>query len=175
MNHYKFLLLPCLAASFLYLSGCGEKLPPGMPKLYRTTITITQDGNPLEGAHVIVVNDDFASQPWSAGGVTSSSGSIDLKTEGKYPGVPAGTYRVTVRKTEGPPGVELPKNLSTDEEIQEYDRIIKQIQENSFDVVDEKFMELQNTPLKLEVNGVTNQTFDVSPAVKNKIQLGPSA
>ena len=175
MNISKYVLLTSVGVSLLFLAGCGQKLPPGMPKLYQTTITIMQDGKPLAGAAVNVVNDDFATNPWTAGGITDANGVISLKTEGQYLGVPAGKYSVSVRKTEGPEGLELPKNPSSDEEIREYDRIMKQIQENSFHVVDDQFMDAKNSPLKLEVKGTTKETFDVSPAVKNKVVLGPSA
>ena len=41
-------VLAALAAAV----GCGPKLPDGMPKLNPTTITVIQDGKPLEGAMV---------------------------------------------------------------------------------------------------------------------------
>ncbi len=172
---YRSLFLLSLAALFMLSSGCGQKLPKGMPKLYKTQLTITQDGKPLEGANVVVTSANFASAPWSSGGITDASGSVILKTEGQYDGVPIGSYVVTVTKIEGPPGLELPKNSKTDADFREYDRILKQIEDNSVEVVDKQFMNMKTTPLKLEVKGKTNETFDVSPAVKNKIERGPSA
>ena len=150
--------------------GCGQKLPPGMPTLYKTTLVVTQDGAPLADASVVVVNEDFTSSPWSSGGVTDAAGQVVLKTEGQYTGVPAGKYIVTVTKIVGPPGLELPKNVNTDEEIRERDKIQKQIENNSFHIVDEKFMTAKSTPLKIEVPKKSSEiTIDVSPAVKVKV------
>ena len=168
MFHYKSLLFSCVAASLL-AAGCGEGLPPGMPKLYKTTITIVQDGSPLTGASVVAISANFETAPWTSGGITDKSGSVVLKTQGQYRGIPAGTYLVTVSKTEGPPDLELPKRPNTDEEIREYDKIQKQIENNSFQVVDEKYTKQNLTPLKLEIKGTTHETFDVSPAVKVKV------
>jgi len=173
MLHYKLPLFSCVAVSFLF-AGCGERLPPGMPKLYKTTITIVQDGNPLVGASVVAISDNFETTPWTSGGVTDESGSVELKTQGRYRGMPAGTYLVTVSKIEGPLGLELPQKPNTDEEIREYDRIQKQIESNSFHIVDEKYMKQDSTPLKLEIKGTTRERFDVSPAVKVKVPLSVS-
>lgn len=63
----------------------------------------------------------------------------------------------------------LPQKQSTNEEIREYERIRKQIEDNSFYTVEDKFMKPDTTPLKLDVQGKTQQTFDVSPAVTVKV------
>lgn len=33
----------------VFIGGCGEKLPEGLPKLVPVKMTVIQDGNPLEG------------------------------------------------------------------------------------------------------------------------------
>lgn len=175
MSHFKHIVLLSMVASLLtFAVGCGQKLPPGMPKLYKTTIVIMQDGKPLPEANVVVVHEDFTSNPWTSGGVTDSEGKVLLKTEGQYVGVPQGNYLVAVSKVEGPPGLELPKNVNTDAEIRAYDKIFKEIQDNSVEVVDKKFMDSKATPLKIEVQAKSSEhILDVSPAVKNKVERGP--
>jgi hypothetical protein len=44
---------------------------------------------------------DGGSSPWAVGGTTDASGKVSLVTHGKYPGVPAGKYKVCVFKVEG--------------------------------------------------------------------------
>ena len=167
---YRYVILSCLFVSAsLLLIGCGgEKLPPGMPKLYPATITVIQDGQPLEGASVILLNTD-PSTTWSAGGITNQNGKITLRTLGRYDGAPAGKYRVTVKKTESP-DITLPAEMPDDpEERREYNRLVKEIAENTFYVVDPKFgldqtiLEVEITPLDLNVS------VDVSPVVRIKV------
>lgn len=90
MHYSRIFLFSYIAVSLLFVTGCGERLPPGMPKLYKTIITITQDGKPLEGAQVIAVSEDFANAPWTSGGITDATGIVELKTEGRYSGIPIG-------------------------------------------------------------------------------------
>jgi hypothetical protein len=150
---------------FPVLTGCNkEAQPKGLPKLYPTTLTIIQDGVPLVDANIVVVNENYASNPWSAGGVTDERGQVHLRTEGKYSGAPAGTYKVMVTKIEEP-DIELPEDSTSPEYIKK----IKEIENNTFAVVDDKFTKLDATPLKVEITPSSkNFELDVSPAVRKK-------
>ena len=154
--------------------GCGEKLPPGIPKLYPVTITITQDGKPLDGAEVFLLNLDTTVE-WPVGATTNASGVAILRTYGQYVGAPAGQYKVTVRKTETP-DLELPVEVPTDHaELMEYNRTMQEIRDNTYDLVEEQFMRLARTPLAVEIT--PNQLkleLDVSPAVRNKVATSAS-
>jgi len=152
-------------------SGCGgEKFPPGMPKLYPATITVIQDGKPLDGAGVILLNVD-PSALWSVGGITDKDGTVKLRTEGRYNGAPLGKYKVSVEKMETP-DITMPGEPSNREEEKEYNRILKEMADKTFYVVDRKYalgvseLEVEITPtnLKLEVN--------VGPAVRIKLPTG---
>ena len=178
MRHYPtiYCVLFALTLSF---SGCGgEQLPPGMPKLYPATLTVMQDGKPLAGARVTMMNTD-PEVNWPTGGTTDNNGVIRLMTMGRYNGAPAGTYRVYVSKIEMP---EIPDILRSDppsgpdgrpdqDVRQEYNRLVREINENSFYVVDPKFaltpgnegstgLEVEIAPSNFRV------TVDVSPAVR---------
>ncbi|MDR0869908.1 MAG: carboxypeptidase-like regulatory domain-containing protein [Planctomycetaceae bacterium] len=156
----------------LLLSGCGTKLPPGMPKLYPAKLLITQDNAPLAKATVTVISSD-AARPFNAGGQTDENGALQLRTEGQYPGIPAGEYAVTVSKAEGP-DLALPTVANTDEEIAAYDKVVAEIVKNTFIVVDPKFSDIKTTPLKLEIKkGQNSITLDVSPKVKLKPPKAP--
>jgi hypothetical protein len=146
-------------------SGCSrETFPPNLPKLYPATITVVQDGQPLNGASVVVINEDYASSPWAAGGVTNEQGQVRLRTEGKYSGAPAGKYKVTVTKIDVPE-IELPE----DSESLEYKKKAKEIQDNTFYLVEDKFTKLDTTPLRIEITpSAKSFELDVSPTVRKK-------
>ena len=83
--------------------GCGPKLPPGIPKLHPCTIRLTMGGQPVAGATVALFPDgegDNTEGLWGTAGYTDSKGSLTLKTDGLYNGIPAGRYKITVFKVE---------------------------------------------------------------------------
>ena len=171
---YRFFIVSCLfVSSILLFSGCGgEKLPPGIPKLYPATLTVMQDGKPLAGAEVIMINVD-PSTSWSAGGVTDQDGVLKLRTMGRYMGAPVGKYKVAVQKIEVP-DTKLPDEIPTDPAgAQEYNRLVRQIEANSFHVVDKKFalgvseLEVEITPSNLAL------TVDVGPAIRENVPPEP--
>ncbi|MDR3234606.1 MAG: lipoprotein [Planctomycetaceae bacterium] len=167
----KHLITITLLIVTLMLSGCGQKLPPGMPKLYETGLTITQDGSPLTKANVTVISGDYSKLPYSGGGQTDAGGQLRLTTEGRYRGLPAGQYIVTVSKVEGP-DIALPAKVVTDAEIAEFDKLTAEIRQKSFEVVGEEFADTETSPLRLEVpKRKTSVTLDVSPKVQRKLAV----
>ncbi|MCL2120108.1 MAG: carboxypeptidase-like regulatory domain-containing protein [Planctomycetaceae bacterium] len=100
----RIFVLFCLC-KVLALSGCGgNEYPKGFPKLYSATVTLTQQGTPLEGASVTFFPEDTNNQ-WGSGGKSDAQGKVHIITYGKYDGMPEGKYKVTVIKTyaENPP------------------------------------------------------------------------
>jgi hypothetical protein len=95
---------------------------------------------------------------------------------GRYNGVPVGTYRVAVRKIEAP-DIVLPGEMPDDPEgRREFNRLAREIEENTFHLVDPKFwlggasrLEVEITPSDLRI------TVDVSPAVRIKVTPSPGA
>ncbi|MFG0262836.1 MAG: carboxypeptidase regulatory-like domain-containing protein, partial [Novipirellula sp. JB048] len=76
-----------------------------MPELYPATVTITQEGDGLADATVTLYPEDPALRRWAVGGVTDENGTATLRTHVKFPGAPAGRFKVMVNKTvtEGDP------------------------------------------------------------------------
>jgi hypothetical protein len=164
------LLMPLsLFAALLICSGCGKPLPPDLPKLYPVSMTITQEDKPLAEAVVFMINDDPASK-WTAGGITNQSGTVKLRTNGQFNGVPLGKYKITVRKTESPDRTLL-NEISESEQPQEYARINKQIEEKTFELVEEQFSDFQTSPLSVEITP-DKSTFkiDVGKPVQRKLK-----
>ena len=92
-------------------AGCG-----GGPKLYPASGSVKYDGKPLAEASILFIPQ--GGRP--SIGTTDASGNYTMTTGGK-PGVPAGTYSVTVSKSSldgeaGGDDVQLP---SSDAEVSE--------------------------------------------------------
>ncbi|MBR5757707.1 MAG: hypothetical protein IKX88_03815, partial [Thermoguttaceae bacterium] len=73
------LIISLLVLPLAALCGCGEKTPPDMPKLFPTSITITQEGTPVEGASVQLLKKDDLYYKWLAGGVTDATGVCTIR------------------------------------------------------------------------------------------------
>ncbi len=175
MNFRLFLVSGCLSALAI---GCSDPRPEGMPDLYPATITVTQDGSPLAGAAVTLFPQDAALTRWPTGGTTDNSGVVTLHTYSTYPGAPAGTFKVTVSKTntEGDPVPTHPGANATPEQLRDYDRAMKTGKFEVFQVVAAEHRMPNTTKLSVEVtpNGPNDFTLDVGPAVKDK-QVNASA
>lgn len=90
-----WLLLTALAV----LCGCKKEfVPEGMPKVYPTTLHITQEGEPLSNATVKLHPESPELAPWHAGGKTDEKGEVVLFTINQYRGVAEGKFKVCVEK-----------------------------------------------------------------------------
>lgn len=88
-------LLTLLALS----AGCGQGTDSNRPKTFPVSGTVTQDGQPVEGANV-----SFHAADGSAGavGITDASGNYTLTTFSASDGAVAGDHKVTITKTDRP-------------------------------------------------------------------------
>jgi len=146
--------------SFLVLMtviGCTEKLPDGMPKLVKVSLTFTQEGKPLPGATISLLSED-TSFGWTVGGVTDNNGVVVLKTHGSYTGVPEGKYKICVQKfvkegelqTMDNPGAPPPKD---------------------YNFVESQYGQPKETPLSIEIkSGSKHEPIDVGKAVKELLK-----
>jgi hypothetical protein len=78
-------------------SGCSGNRPDDLPQLYPCKIKILFKNEPVAETSVSLVSSD---SKWGALGVTGNSGVAEMKTQGVYPGVPAGQFKVLVSKYE---------------------------------------------------------------------------
>lgn len=153
--------LSCVLFLALTMVGCfRSNRPEGLPKLYPCSITVTQDGQPLAGASIQLVDD--AIDRWPVTGLTNSSGTASLVTYGKFPGAPAGEYRVIVKKSNV-------KVLSVGDEHTSGSREI-------YSLVAIEYTKGDATPLKIRVEkGRNRQDFDIGQEVRilvDKIRPG---
>ena len=90
----KLLILLSLVTFF----GCAKQsVPDGLPKLVPVTLTFTQEGAPLTGAVVSLIDPNIQ---FLVGGTTDADGTVVLYTHGLYKGAPLGKFKVRVVKTE---------------------------------------------------------------------------
>lgn len=97
--------------------GChrGPARPDDLPETIPCTLTLLYKGAPLSDATVTLVP---KSGNWVGVGQTDAGGQAIIQTNGRYAGVPAGAYAVTV--TKGGPTGQLPPDPKTPEEDQAY-------------------------------------------------------
>lgn len=106
-NHFLFFLL--LASTV----GCGGR-PDDFPKLAPTTITVTQDGKPVDRVQVLLYSSSLKN--YISSGNTDSRGVAVIRTSTEkksYPGSPIGEIRVGLYRSPLEPG-ENPKEAVKD-------------------------------------------------------------
>lgn len=166
-----------LTLALSVFSGCGgQKYPDGFPKVYPVTVSVVQDGKPLEGANVLFYAQDEVNSRWGIGGCTDAAGNAIMAVNGKYKGVPAGQYKVTVTKvvTESnqdkiPPQPDATKDpVAFETWYQKYGQ--GPILNKEFTLVEEQFAELAKTPLTAEVaaSGSNSVKLDVGKAIRKE-------
>ena len=91
----KYIVCSFILGSLLVLAGCGPKSDGNV----FVTGTVTQGGQPLEGARVVFIPEDGSGE--GAGGRTDESGKFMLTTSSgnDASGTKPGEYRVTIAKT----------------------------------------------------------------------------
>jgi len=162
MKHF-FTLFICV--SILFVAGCGEKLPDGMPPLHPTTLTFTQGGVPLADAAVTLIALDATNVQWSSGGTTDSKGEVRIQTQG-FNGAPAGNYKVVVSKIETEGTAEVIEIIDHDAPRPATSS------QKTFYLVDAKFRSAGTTDLTLEVKAGKNaDTYDLGAAVREAIPV----
>ena len=145
---YTFLAILLLMGCFL---GCNQvKRPNGLPETFPVTITIMQDGVPLEGAIVRTAVENTALAQWNGAGarITNASGKTEMYSYG-FKGLIAGEHKIVVNKEI----CHRPPDVTDTVMYDEYEFF-----------VDQKFWSANTTPLTIDVQSGTKAfTLDVEP------------
>jgi len=160
LGKLRFVALLALLGTICCMQGCtgGDSKPEGLPDLHAVTLTVTQDGSPLAGASVQLVPADPSSNKWVSGGTTDADGNAEIKTHGKFPGAPAGKYKVTISKT-------LTEDLNPEADANDP---MAEKKTKIYDLVDLKFGAAATTTAEIEVVAGSNspEPIDVGAAIK---------
>lgn len=147
----------------IFLCGCSEKKPPGLPNLYPVSIQVTQAGVPLDEATVSLVSVDAGSN-WIIGGLTDTNGKAQLRTYGKYIGAPAGRFKVVVVKQISEGEKEYVEAMNRNDLA-----AARKINVKIFSCVEDQFGDVKKTPLEIEINKSSKIiTVDTGTAVRLK-------
>ena len=146
-----------------------------MPKLQPTSITITQEGVPVEGANVQLLKKDDLNYKWLPGGVTNADGVCVVKTQGSYDGAPEGDFQVVVYKTVRLES-ETRKNVPQPTDPAQAQEWIKKVseEEKEYEEIDPRYKKYDQTDLTITIApGKNEKTFDVGAKVQveNQQQL----
>jgi len=155
-------MLSILLLSLITVIGCKDSSrPKDLPTLYRTKITILQDGKGLEGAAVNLIPE--IQSKWSVGGLTDANGICSLRTHGQFDGAPEGKYQVLVKKVV----TELPEvTPNTPKTIDGHPILLG----TDYALVAPEFSDAKRSTFSIEVSNKekNEETFDVGSAVKIK-------
>ena len=146
--------------------GCHSNLPKDLPPLYPCTISVTQDGVPLERAVVALQYAEGAApaegQLWFPRGVTDANGEAVLKANSLYPGAPIGHFKIIVTKfvpgesKYGPPPPEDDPRYSG--WVQKVSGEIPPV----FGIIEKQYTEAETTPHEIEIKkGKNSASIDV--------------
>ena len=163
---FPFVALSCL----LFVSaGCGggPPRPADMPPLSPASISVVQEGTPLEGASVSLFSED-TNFKWTVVGMTDASGTAVLKTHAQFPGAPQGTYKVVITKTEQPEETPFfPDNEEGQRMRAEHQRATSQGRITLYTLVDKQYTDAATTPLTITIGqGKNSEQFDVGKPVR---------
>ena len=159
-----------LFLGLLGLAGCGPKVPPDLPKCYPCQISVIQAGAPLVDAAVTLQSPEVG-QRWFPMGTTDQTGTAVMFTNGRYPGAPAGVYKVLVFKGTSEPSRFGP---SPPEDSPAYQTWLERTSHENlaeYIVVELQYNDAKQTPHEIEVKskGKNEMTIDVGQAVKIRI------
>ena len=158
------LLLPVLT-----LSGCGGPVrPDGLPDLVKATVTVTQDGQPVEGVHLVLFLDG-PGKNWPIFGDSDASGKVMFCTQNSdFKGAPAGSYIVTAEKVEVTPSQYDNVQVSNMEEAQEVEAKRRAEYRPSYDLVNPELKTRDTTTLTLSItaSGCDPDTLELGAACR---------
>ena len=145
-----------------FIIGCGgdSSRPTDLPPLFPCVVTITQDGQPLDGATVSFASaDTSAGAKYQATAITDDTGKAVATTYG-FDGVPAGKYKVCVWKTLTEPGKQIRDGYGD----------LVDAPGTEYRTVDPKYSFADSTPHEIEIvgKGTPPASFDVGKPVKIK-------
>ncbi|MDR1270516.1 MAG: hypothetical protein LBK82_13420 [Planctomycetaceae bacterium] len=134
------------------MSGCNQsQRPAGLPPLHPCTITVTQNGVPVNDVSVQLLSKEESI--WPVTGITDVSGNAVLVTYSRFQGVPIGDYTVVLSK----------RLTETNTSVNESVSGITQV----YSVIDNKYTTAETSSLEISVKkGRNTMSFDIGSPVR---------
>ncbi|MDR0870452.1 MAG: hypothetical protein LBN39_06625 [Planctomycetaceae bacterium] len=133
-----------------------------MPKLSPCTVTVKQDGKPLQDAMVLLQKGGGQPFKWSVAGRTDAAGVAKVMTHGQFSGAPEGDYAVVISKEVTEQAKSGQKQLDDlGNEIDTGGMI------SSYSLVEKEYTAADTTPLKITVGKTAvQQEFECGKPVR---------
>lgn len=142
------------------LAGCsGERRPEGFPKLYPCAIRLTQEGIPVAGIKVSLINAELTDR-WAVGAASDDSGLAMIRTHG-YSGAPKGRYKILLSKKE----TEGRGRIGDDHADQGWEDM------KIWSLVAEKYENAGTTPLEIDVTGPLRESFEIGKEERRLVNI----
>jgi hypothetical protein len=96
--------VPACGIVLLALAGCDEGNKVKLPDVSPAAGVVTYNGEPVDGAQVMLYSEESKGNGWACGGFTDESGKFEMSTTvgpNKVIGIPAGNYVAVVTKLSG--------------------------------------------------------------------------
>lgn len=140
----------CIAL-MIPLCGCSSKKGiDGMPPLVPCQLTLMQGGAPAVGV-VVIATSTTGNQSWALRGDSDQKGEVVMKTQEKFPGLPAGEYVFAFSKYKTVPDPKSP------------------VGETSVSLIEKKFTKAETSPVKITIGtDPVKQTIDLGKPVEEK-------
>lgn len=162
MKHYRIAFILVILTFVTCVSCAKVQKPDGMPDLYPCTITLTQGGEPLEGASILCQSDDSKLIRWAITGLTDANGVAKIFTMGKFEGAPLGTYAVVVTKEETEGAESAPADIG--------DMTSGGPRGTVFSLVSLELTTKETTPLKMTVEAKGDNQFNFDCGEKIRVE-----
>lgn len=155
--------------------GC-ERLPDGFPTVYPATVTITQGGEPLSEANVLLFNFEDSSFRWIISGCTDANGTAQLFTlagaQVRKSGAPLGKFKVTVTKNTADDVPVAPMPRDSDAVHRAYREQLRQLKPHIHYFVEEVYTNSNTTPLEVTVEKKKNMfSLDAGKKTKRSVPM----
>ncbi|MDR2170179.1 MAG: Ig-like domain-containing protein [Planctomycetaceae bacterium] len=167
----RLIIFANLFALFFIVSGCSKK-PSDFPQVYSCTITVVNNGKPIEGATVTFNYESTGAVTVTA--ITDAQGIAKMQSlQLSYAtnGAPAGKAKILLQKYPVIADTRTPeeKKGKTVEEREAFKQsLIDKINATPREIPD-LFANLETTPLTIEIeNKTTNLTIDIAKYANNK-------
>lgn len=158
------LTVPFLLVLTFVIAGCGQRPPQGFPKTVPFTVTLTANGQTVEGATIILADKEKRGG-WTSSAVTDASGVAEFRTiQGTFvrKGAPQGSYAVTITKDTDVSSMITTQNDGSPGAAAAIAAEMAKLRAENPSEVDVKFNTLATSPVEISVSSGANEKIELN-------------